>query len=268
MSKSSFASFEASDRIPTYEEALASSSTPHLQQSAVSNTVKFRRERTRRVQELVTDYIIPCFTSHISGLCSHLTIIMLPANALSAAVSMTANNIVSPSLSTYKTTGQVITLSGSENHSVFWTQQIIVQELDQILRQELSQPTRRTQDSKAESQPDSAFQVQPAPATALPARPRKSSWLKRTLALPGPEHDPTGETGKWNLGWRDPNASEEAADQNSWKAQPRAVASELQADEVAVHTRLQDVSFRTESEWGLLETTTVKCIWMEIEVGT
>jgi len=50
--------------------------------------------------------------------------------------------------------------------------------------------------------------------------------------------------------------------------QTRTQTRTLEVDEVAVHTRLQEVSFRTESEMGLLETTTVRCIWVEIEVGT
>lgn len=83
--------------------------------------------------------------------------------------------------------------------------------------------------------------------------------------LPGPEHDPTGETGKWELGWR----SSEVASENEAEAarQRERRLRILKQDEIAVATRFQDVSLRTESELGLLDTNTVKCIWIEIEVG-
>jgi len=41
----------------------------------------------------------------------------------------------------------------------------------------------------------------------------------------------------------------------------------LGTNEIDAHARLKDVSFRTETELGLLATETVKCVWFEIEVG-
>ena len=168
---------------------------------------------------------------------------------------------------------------GEENRTPFWTQSTVVQELDHILRGQLSRPTLTKSSPVAkkssfldEKQTTQAslppLQVQRGLGSQLPRRPSKQSWLKRTFSLPEESHDPTGETGKWNLGWRSPLELSESGVEYSWTAKPSTTRTEkLEPDEVAVQTQLMDVSFRTESEMGLLQTTTVKCIWIEIEVG-
>lgn len=272
MSKSTTDPWDFSDRIPSYEESIAASHgrpNPTSWERTASTTSMIRQERTRRIFDLVTNSIIPCFTTHLANACHHLTIVILPADALRTPQTVTERNIVSPSLHSHETTGSLIHLSGVENRSSFWTQNVVVQELDQILRRELSgsAPAEDIQpeslDSKSPVQPPSQFQVQPLD-DPLPPRPSKKSWLKRTFVLPDADHDPTGETGKWDLGWRSPGPFEAGEASTS---RPRVRTRTLRADEVAVHARMQDVSFRTESEMGLLETATVKCIWIEIEVG-
>ncbi|OAP63994.1 hypothetical protein AYL99_03221 [Fonsecaea erecta] len=280
---------DANDRIPTYEEAVAGSPKGSRQRTASSSASSIRQQRTRRIYELVVESLIPCFATHVSNLCNHLTIIVVPADVLRETRTLTAQNVVSPSLPSHQTTGVVITLPGPENHSSFWTQQAVVEELDLLLRRELANPSApeetgfaRPADEKSQSQPQPQppsrsqsqllpqFEVQSAPGAPLPPRPAKTSWFKRAFALPGPDHDPTGETGKWNLGWRSPGFSESSFG-DSIDAMPsrRRQGSRrlLQTDEVAVQTRLHGVSFRTENEMGLWETTTIKCIWIEIEVG-
>ncbi|KIW77471.1 hypothetical protein Z517_09917 [Fonsecaea pedrosoi CBS 271.37] len=264
------------DRIPTYEEAVAvspnaSDQDPRLRPA--SSTSLIRQERTRRIYELVVESLVACFATHVSNLCNHLTIVVVPADMLRSTGTLTQQNVVSPSLPNHQTTGVIITLVGSENHSSFWTQQAVIEELDLMLRRELSNPstTKETRserlDEKPQPQFQPQFQVQPASGASLPPRPTKSSWFKRAFVLPGPEHDPTGETGKWNLGWRSPESAESSIGDSNSMSRRREGNRILQTDEVAVQTRLQDVSFRTENEMGLLETTTVKCIWIEIEVG-
>ncbi|EXJ56494.1 hypothetical protein A1O7_06838 [Cladophialophora yegresii CBS 114405] len=273
MSKSDPDSSVPSDRIPTYEEALASSSshTVSWPRRTTSNAISIRDERTRRVFEVVTRVIIPSFADHISNLCNHITIVLVPADAFPASRTVTAQNIVSPSPHSYRTTGNVVALVGTENRASFWTQQSVLQELDRILRRELSGSSPaappKLVDEKTRSTQLPPLQVQPEPGAQLPPRPGKQSWLKRTFALPGEDHDPTGETGKWDLGWRSPEHHQTNTDQFSPASQRKDGVKTLQADEVSVQTKLQDVSFRTENEMGLLETTTIKCIWIEIEVG-
>jgi hypothetical protein len=89
------------------------------------------------------------------------------------------------------------------------------------------------------------------------------------MILPGPDHDPTGDTGKWDLGWRKaPSTSAgEVAAPSDWTPQPALPPNILRMDEIAIKTQLRDVSFRMENELGLLVTNTVKCVWVEIEVG-
>ncbi|KIW92362.1 uncharacterized protein Z519_07346 [Cladophialophora bantiana CBS 173.52] len=281
MSKTLF-DIDPSDRIPTYEESIAlSAQVPAVQDSRqrpapVSSTSLIRQERTRRIYELVRESLIPCFATHVSNLCNHLTVVVVPADVLRSARTLTEQNIVSPSFPSHQTTGVVVTLSGTENHSSFWTQQAVVEELDHLLRGELSNPSapadeprdkRRDEKSQPQSELQPQFPVQPAPETQLPARSTKSSWFKRAFSLPGPDHDPTGETGKWNLGWRGPEFPDSGSGHGNSTANRRGENRKLQTDEVAVYARLQDVSFRTESEMGLLESTTIKCIWIDIEVG-
>ncbi|KIW22688.1 uncharacterized protein PV07_10961 [Cladophialophora immunda] len=277
MSKTPF-DIDPHDRIPSYEEAVAISPKASAQDSrtrTASSTSLIRQQRTRRIYELVVESLIPCFATHVSNLCNHVTVVVVPADILTSTRTLTEQNIVSPSIPSHQTTGVVITLSGTENHSSFWTQQAVVEELDLLLRGELSNPSaaeetrsdRRDEKSQPQSQLQPQFQVQPAPETQLPPRPTKTSWFKRAFSLPGPDHDPTGETGKWNLGWRSPEFSESSTGDSSSMPKRREGSRALQTDEVAVQTRLHDVSFRTENEMGLLETTTIKCIWIEIEVG-
>jgi hypothetical protein len=272
MSKADFYSGDA-DRIPSYEEAVSTASDLSLS-TARSTTSSIRQERTRRVLKLVREEIVSCFATHVSNLCHHVTIVVIPPNAICTKVALTSQNVVSPALPTHRTNANVIQLSDTDYQPSFWTQAAVVQELDQILRKELSasEPavTPQMTEPKHEKTQSSLLpplQVQPSPSAQLPARPAKQSWLKRTFVLPGEDHDPTGETGKWNLGWRSPEGSQPQESQSGWMAAAARPASGLMPDEVAVQTLLRDVSFRVENEMGLLETSTVKCIWVEIEVG-
>ena len=283
MSKSTFDSWDySSDRIPpTYEESIATSSRQPLprEKSTASTTASapsmIRQERTRRVLNLVTGSIIPCFTMHLTNACNNLTIVVVPAESLQTSSTLTEQNIVYPSMQSLETTGAVIPLSGDENRPSFWTQQAVLQELDAVLRQELS-GSSSAEEGLLSDFPDAKTptesQMQQLPSTPLPARPGKKSWLKRTFVLPGTDHDPTGETGKWDLGWRSPDSSSSTGEAGTGgdgasMSRTRTKTRTLQGDEMSVHTRLQDVSFRTESVMGLLESTTVKCVWVEIEVG-
>jgi len=268
-----------SERIPTYEESVAAASTSPRPQATPSSQEKhlhsvpsmIRQERVRRIQHLVTAYILPTFTLHLSNhACSHLTIVIVPSGSLQNCGQLQRENIVMPSLQPPETTGVVLALEGEEDRASFWIQNAVIQELDAVLRRELSGSSVHFPAGAEEKGPSlQQFQVQPPPTAALPLRPRQKSWLKRTFVLPGPDHDPTGETGKWDLGWRSTKSSSTggAGSANDASETPSTRTRTLRQDEVAVHTRLQDVSFRTESELGLLETTTVKCIWVQIEVG-
>lgn len=220
-----------------------------------------RQERTRRIQSLIDSHILPCFSSYLANAVNNLTILIIPSGSLpSTRTGLSVANVVAPSFQNLSTTGAVISLSGEDNRANFWTQPPVVQELDILLHRELSGrvPQQGPISEWQEPKPQSEYRLTPQPTPGLPERPQKQSWLKRALPqLPGPDHDPTGETGKWDLGWRSPEPDTKES----------ATMRTLRPDEFAVHTKLQDVSLRTESEMGLLETTTVRCIWVQVEVG-
>lgn len=273
MSKDTFFSLDYPDPVPSYEESIGSSTwTPSASQSrqvreksqsTVTSSVPemIRQERTRRVQDLLHSNILPCFSSYLVNSVNNLTIVIVPAGSLPSTRSeLSAANVVIPSFQSLSTTGAVISLSGEDNRANFWTQAPVVQELDILLHRELSGiiPQQDPLSERHKPRPQSQYQLTPQATPELPERPQKKSWFKRALPqLPGPEHDPTGETGKWDLGWR---SSQPDPKEN-------ATMRALNLDEFSVYTKLQDVTLRTESELGLLETTTVKCIWVRVEVG-
>jgi len=222
-----------------------------------------RQQRTRRIQSLIDSQIIPCFSSYLVDAVNNLTILIIPSGSLPATrTELSVANVLTPSFQDLSTTVTVISLSGEDNHANFWTQTPVVHELDTLLHRELSGivPQQDPLSEQHEPKPQSGYRLTPQPTPGLPERPQKKSWFKRALPqlpqLPGPEHDPTGETGKWELGWRSPPPDTK---ENTKRA--------LRPDEFAVHTKLQDTTLRTESEMGLLETTTTKCIWVQVEVG-
>ncbi|KAL6250832.1 hypothetical protein RBB50_003135 [Rhinocladiella similis] len=251
------------ERIPTYEESVATSASPRSmgrrEKSSRSMPSMIRQERTRRIEQLITNSIIPTFSLKLSSGCSYLSIIILPSDSLRTNGEVTEQNIVTPGPQAQESR-TVLILRGEENCASFWAQNPVVQELEFFLRQELSE---EPMDSTSLFDNQLQAEVRGRPTAPLPQRPKPKSWLKRAFVLPGPDHDPTGETGKWNLGWR--SADSTSGQDSGWRAKERR--RNVQRDELAVHTRLEDVSFRTESEMGLLETNTVKCLWVEIELG-
>ncbi|KAK5058900.1 hypothetical protein LTR84_011164 [Exophiala bonariae] len=275
MSKNSLLQAEGpySDPAPSYEESVRSTTwtsqnshsrpTGEKSLSSIPSSVPsmIRQERTRRIQNLIVTEILPCFSSHLTNSVNNLTIVIVPSNSLpDTCHKLNAASLVTPSFQSLSTTGAVIALSGEDNQANFWTQHSVMQELNLLLHRELTGkfPERDPLSERHEHRPESQYGLKPQASPSMPERPQKKSWLKRALPqlpqLPGPEHDPTGETGKWNLGWRSPLPE-------------NLTAQVLNPDEIAVHTKLQEASLRTESEMGLLETTTAKCIWIKIEVG-
>lgn len=264
-------SYERSS-IPSYEESIATSSHWPVPSSGEKSTAAassapstLRQERDRRIKNLVTSSIIPCFSLHLSNACNKLIIVVIPSDGLHASQTVTEQNIVTPSLR--QTTGSLLRLSGEANRSMFWTQESVVQELGATLRRELAASTLDdVVPHQHQHQHSPSLYHQNMHSASGSGPPGKRSWLKRTFVLPGPDHDPTGETGKWDLGWRSPECQAGTCD-DGWMERPGEQKRTLTTDEVAVRTRLQDVSYRTENQMGLWETWTVKCIWIEIEVA-
>lgn len=267
--------------IPTYEESIsavpASARAPPPREKPNSSVSSLLRQgRTRRISNLISDTVLPTLSISLANGCAHSTLILLPSDALEINSRLDEQNIVTPGRQDFEGPRSVVVLHGQDNCASFWTQDAVVHELDLLLRKELGCPAPPSEAPLVTERPESEYPshtpMQPLPQDGtLPARPEKKSWLKRSAAVAKPEKDPTGETGSWNLGWRSPEthggSGAGSAHQDALRRHHKRT-TKLEVDQVALDTRLQDVSFRTENEMGLFQTTTVKCIWVGIDVGT
>jgi hypothetical protein len=261
MSKQSGASDE---RIPTYEESIATSAPSMLPPVSPNNTGynrartarqsvqdRIRNERMRRLTNVVNNHIDPAVTASLEDGTTNLVLVLLPTDTFSTTSPsrLTTNAITFPPLSLPTT---VIPLKPNEKLNerpddyifAFLIQGIVFSDLTAVLSVSLSSTT------------DIPLPHREQPISApLPNRPdsKSQSWLSRKFGLPPPDHDPTGDTGKWNLGWR----SEE---------DPFSRRAEMDNEEMRIVVKAQEVSFRVENEMGLLESLNAKCLWIELEL--
>jgi hypothetical protein len=192
--------------------------------------------RQQRVKLLVDGHIEPLLeTAILHG--NSQSIIVIPSDSIQTSAVLTLSHLVHrPKTSTTR----IVQLQGPNSTAAFWMQSKVVEELENAIRGVLygmdytSPPT--------ESLP-------PRPADHCSPVTGQKSWLERTFAMPGPDHDPTGSTGDWKLGWRSENANPES----------------LISREHGPSVRMREIAFRTETELGLLTTTTAKCIVIELE---
>jgi hypothetical protein len=242
-------STEASDdRIPSYEESIAA--TPSLQSqrapSSAKSTTSFQQrikeQRQRKIADLLLNSIEPAIARNIDDATNDFTLILIASDAFPTSASVATSSITSPYL--IKPTN-LVPLSGDDYRSNFITSWTVVQELSDTLIRSMIDPSILPQLQAQLPQLSSSSE------TSLPARPLPKSWLKRAFGMPPADHDPTGQTGKWNLGWR----SEDNAALNT-----RTITT----SDIVLTAKLADVTFRTESPLGLLESTTVKCLCLDL----
>lgn len=240
------------DRIPSYEESIATTPqytgtsyhTTHSQKtSSTPFQQRIREQRQRKIASLLLNHVEPAIASNLDNATNDMSIIFLAADIFPASTSVTTSSVTSPPL-TKPTT--VVRLQADEFNSQFLTSWPVVQDLSDTLVRSMVDPS-----SIPQLQAQLPELSSPS-ATGLPERPQPKSWFKRAFGMPGADHDPTGQTGKWNLGWR----SEE---------NPAMTARTVSTNELVVTAKLVDVSFRTESEMGLLESRTVKCLWLDVQ---
>lgn len=256
------------ERIPSYEESIATSSdsnSPRSPPNSVTTTNKVsaqparqsiqqrtRTERIRRLTNLVNNHIDPAVSASLENGISRFILLLLPTNALPTAntSTLTHSAITSPTLSLPTTliplqANEKLNESQDDYPTPFLLQGIVFSDLAALVYVSLT----------PSSTPHIPPPEQPI-SSPLPNRPesRTRSWLSRRFGLPPAEHDPTGETGKWNLGWR---AGEE---------DPMSSGAEMDTEELRIMVKAHDVSFRVESEMGLLESLNARCIWIELEL--
>ena len=250
------------DRIPSYEESIATSPPPALPATKSSRKIsprqtiqqRTRQERVRRIAALVSNHIDPTISNHLEDGTTKFVIVILPSDSFPTgnSTNLSTSSITSPTVTLPAT---LLNLRSSlrpdereeDYKGSFLAQGATVHDLTTFLHQSLLDPSALPSSQHPSSGPTLAFSAE------LPPRPPAKSWFQRKFGLPLADHDPTGSTGAWNLGWR----SEE--DSSSTQAS-------VTTDEVSITTRLQDVTFRTENEMGLLESRSVKCLWLEMDL--
>ena len=232
------------DRIPSYEESIAV--TP--QQTGTSRKTsttpfqqRLREQRQRRIASILLNHVEPAIGRNLEDATNDMTVVLLASDSFPTATAITTSSITSPSL-TKPTT--LIRLAGDDFKSTFLTSWPVIQDLSDTLIRSMVDPATIPQLQAQLPEIDSE-------TAALPERPAPKSWLKRAFGMPPADHDPTGQTGKWNLGWK----SEE---------NPSMTARTITTNEVVITAKLVDVLFRTESALGLLESTTAKCLWLDV----
>jgi hypothetical protein len=202
--------------------------------------------RTRRIQHLLTCHIEPVLYSQFLDGIYKRAFIIIPADILTKQQHLAADDIVSLPNAGNVT---VIRLSGDDHRAAFWQQPGVLQELASSLRARLT-----ASGHKVESPTNIATEsAQPSPSLEPSQQRTSSSWLKKQFGTPDPYYDPTATT-NYKLGWRSENED--------------VPQRKLALDEVRVVAKVRDVSFRVETEMGLLDSVTGKVLGLELEVGT
>lgn len=205
--------------------------------------------RTRRIQNLLTTHIeSQLYSQFLDGIYKR-ALLIIPADTLSQHPHLAAKDVVNLP---YAGEVTVIRLHGDENRAVFWQQPAVLQELASSLRARLVASGHKVESADAIT--GSALRSSPTPLKPGQSDQEGSqSWLRKQFGTPGPQHDPTATT-NYRLGWR-------AEDEGLTRQR-------LALDEVRVVVKVREVSFRVETEMGLLDSVTGKVLWLEIEVGT
>lgn len=219
---------------PPYEENTStlrsdfSSEEKSVQDPSKSLQGRAAEVRQQHVQLLIDGHITPLLEDAILHGKQSQTIIVVPSDAINANVVLTASNLVHRPKSA---STSIIQLQGPNSAGAFWTHSKTIESLERgthgILRSMIGPP-----------QPTEALPARPA-ELASPITGQKS-WFKRTFGMLGPDHDPTGSTSQWKLGWRSDDVD----------GRP---------------VKAKEVAFRIETELGLLVTTTVKCVVIDVE---
>lgn len=239
----------ADDRIPSYEESIAATParSPQHTGSSAKNATPFqqrlKQQRQRRIASILLEYVEPCIASNLEEATNDMSIILLASDAFDQNTNVTRSSITSP---TPTKPTSLIRFSNTEFTTNFLTSWPVVQELSDTLIRSMVDPSTLPQ-LQAQLPEMSSSDT----SASLPERPAPKSWFKRAFAMPGPDHDPTGQTGKWNLGWK--------SEENT-----ALTSRTITTSEVTVRAKLVEVSFRTESALGLLESSTVKCLWLDV----
>jgi hypothetical protein len=235
------------DAVPSYEESLREENR-RQRVAADSKTTPFQSQiastRARRINTLLGNHVHPQIANQVVDGILRWTFILVPSDELRDAQTLSKSNLAG--IPEDVVNPIVVRLVGQENPAAFWQQPAVVQQLAAELRSNLASSGHLTEE------PSELPQLPPRPTAA--AAPAMISTLSRKTSDSSQTYDPTGTTNHWRLGWR--------TDAESGNSRPP-----LRADEARVTTETRDTSFTTESELGLLLAETVKCLWLDVELG-
>ncbi|RMD39419.1 hypothetical protein DV735_g5716, partial [Chaetothyriales sp. CBS 134920] len=237
------------DGIPSYEESTTAHQaviSPSFSEKPPRLSIQQRNrlKRTRLVNDLVCSQVEPVISRHLEDGIGSTVAILVPSDVLPPSTIISTSNITSPAL---LPNTSLVRLRQDDYKASFLHQPAVINDLASALTASLVDPTQL--------QLSSSSPPTPRPTEPLPARPQPDQrrTLKYMAGIAEPDQDPTGSTGSWNLGWRDESDQAETS-------------TTVHTDEVAVVTRLQDITLRLESDMGLLESATIKCVWCSVEL--
>lgn len=240
MFKTSSLLSEGDECIPSYEESVRESQNQAKglkSKPKLSLPERIAQSRSQKIKDTLKNYIEPEVETYGFDGIARRTIILVPSDVLPT------HAISRENLSTPPPAGVVLVqLKGVEHTGDFWQQPAVIADLNQYLKREFESGIANDSQNHTAASPIDSIK---------PSIPTKKSWLKRTFSSPDSETDPTGSTGQWNLGWR-----------------PDDRKTSVASGAVHASARLKETALRVESELGLFQTETFKCVWVEIEVGT
>jgi hypothetical protein len=240
------------EQVPSYEESVMPLGRPAESKSAPGQpfSVQATEIRTRRIQHLLANYVEPVLYSHALDGIHRLTFVIIPSDVLTQHPNLGAKDIAGQPNATNTVVSR---LTDESNRAAFWQQPAVLQDLTSSLRARLGAYGPQVQSSAgipvfAPGENGETPQQQKSRSTEL-----SPSWLKRQFAVPGPLHDPTATT-DYKLGWR--------SDDDKGQPSPKSTPGEVQAI-----VNFKDISFRFETEMGLLDSATGKALSIDIDLG-
>ena len=168
--------------------------------------------RNERIKQLLSTQIHPYLYANLCERISRFNLVIVPSDVLTEQPQLTSRNLVGDPVD-----GNVslLRLEGDAHQTVFWRQEIVLDDLAKSLRlhlRDLGFKVERNDKgmnrrdgahrSPLEAQPN--LQAQTDPTRRKPPRPLSLpsySWFKKKICAPSPDHDPT-LTRKYKLGWR------------------------------------------------------------------
>ncbi|MCJ1328737.1 hypothetical protein MMC10_005414 [Thelotrema lepadinum] len=204
--------------------------------------------RTIRLNNTITDQILPQFQTAVTSGLSNTTLVLLPSSAEDSQQSLDAKSSSSaPEVLGFPSTENVsvIRLEGEENTLEFWRQLTVARELESMLKSHLDASGHRVWVPRPTMR-------SPTAADKLSSTDAKQGGQffrrKQSSSRSNVSTSPTG-TGYLEASWASP------------RPEP------LSPGEIRVDVQLKDIPMRIVTDMGLYETRTGKGVVVKMEIG-